>query len=41
MEHRGEADPDAEMLFVGGDGEHGLGAGFEQQGRASYKEGEP
>jgi hypothetical protein len=31
MENRGEADPSAEMVGIGGDGEHGLGAGLEQQ----------
>ena len=31
MENRGEADFGAEMFGIGGDGEHGLGAGFEQQ----------
>ncbi len=31
MEHRGEADFGAEMFRIGGDGEHGLGAGFEQE----------
>ena len=31
MEHGGEADPGAEMLRVGGDGEERLGGGAEQQ----------
>jgi hypothetical protein len=31
MEHRGNADPGAEMLGIGGDGQHGLGADPHQQ----------
>ncbi len=31
MQHGGDADAGAEMLGIGGDGEHGLGAGLEQQ----------
>ena len=31
VEHGGKADPGAEMFWIGGDGEHGLGAGLEQQ----------
>jgi len=31
MENRGEADFGTEMFWIGGDGEHGLGAGFEQE----------
>jgi len=31
MEHGGDADAGAEMLGIGGDGEHGLGRGPEQQ----------
>ncbi len=31
MEHRGDADPCAEMLALGGNGERGLGAGSHQQ----------
>ncbi len=30
MQYAGKADPGAEMLRVGGDGEQRLGAGFEQ-----------
>ena len=31
MEHRGDADLGAQVLGIGRDGEHGLGAGLEQQ----------
>ena len=31
MEHGGDADPGAQMLGIGGDGERGLGRGPEQQ----------
>jgi hypothetical protein len=31
VEHGGEPDAGAEMLGVGGDGDQGLGGGFEQQ----------
>ena len=32
VEHRGEADPGTQVFGVGSDGEHGLGAGLEQDG---------
>ena len=31
MEHGGEADPGSQMLGIGGDREHGVGRGLEQQ----------
>jgi hypothetical protein len=31
VQHRGDADPGAEMLRVGGDGRHRLGRGLKQQ----------
>ncbi len=31
VDYRGDTDPNPEMFFVGGDGDGGLGTGFEQQ----------
>jgi hypothetical protein len=31
VEHGGDADPGAQVLGIGGDGEHGVGRGLEQQ----------